>query len=249
MKDKQIERLWFVPDSHHPYVDRHAWDLMLKAASWFKPDTLVVLGDFGDFYPVSDHDKDPKRHFCLKEDIDSAVGALKQLKQLNAKRYIFVEGNHEDRLRRYLIRKAPELFEIISTQSILKLDTLGFEFVPYKQDIKIGKLYITHDCGYAGKTALAQSVDAYQHNLIIGHTHRLGYVVEGNATGERHIGVMAGWLGDQNQMDYEHRIKKARNWSLGFVYGYLDKKTGFVYLVPVPIIKNTCIVEGKLIKL
>ncbi len=44
-----------------------------------------------------------------------------------------------------------------------------------------------------------------------------------------------------------HRIKAIKDWTLGFGIGYLDTKTGIVYLSPVPIVKGTCMIEGKLI--
>jgi hypothetical protein len=92
-------------------------------------------------------------------------------------------------------------------------------------------------------------MDAFQHNIVIGHTHRLGYAVEGNAQGERHVTAMFGWLGDVEQIDYMHRVKAIKDWSLGFGIGYLEPKTGTVYLVPIPIVNYTCVVEGKLYSL
>lgn len=245
----KLERILFIPDCHVPYQDKNAFNLMLKAGKSFKPDHVIIMGDFADFYGVSSHSKDPNRALHLKEEIEAAQEALDEVLELGAKNNVFVAGNHEDRLERYLMDKAPELFNFISIPKVLGLKEKGFKYVPYKQSYKIGKLNVTHDTGTAGRYAHYKSLDAFQHNVLIGHTHRFGYAVEGNAQGERHVTAMFGWLGDVEEVDYMHRIKAIRDWSLGFGIGYLDPKTQIVYVVPIPIIKNTCLVDGKLITL
>jgi hypothetical protein len=44
------------------------------------------------------------------------------------------------------------------------------------------------------------------------------------------------------------RVKANRDWALGFGVGYV-RDNGFVYLQPVPIVENSCCVEGKLFTL
>lgn len=249
MSKQKLEKILFIPDSHVPYQNKEAFELMLKAGKSFKPDHVIILGDFADFYAVSSHSKNPERALKLKDEIDQVKEALNQIKQLGAKNNQYVSGNHEDRLERYLRDKAPELFNFISIPKILGLKEKGFNYTPYKQSYKIGKLNVTHDTGNCGRNAHQKALDTFQHNIIIGHTHRLGYLVEGNANGERHVSAMFGWLGNVEEIDYMHRVKAVKDWTLGFGVGYLDTKTGVVYVTPVPIIKNTCLIEGKLIKL
>lgn len=242
----KLEKILFVPDTHVPYHDKEAWNLMLKVGKEFKPKHLVIGGDFGDFYGVSSHDKNPNRALRLEEEVNEIKTCLDQLKDLGAENNVFVAGNHEDRLERYLMTKAPELFNFISVKKILGLEEKGFKYVPYKHTYKLGKMNITHDTGQAGRYAHYKALETYQHNIIINHTHRIGYAVEGNAKNERHVCAMFGWLGDVEKVDYMHRVKAKKEWSLGFGIGYLDKKTGNVYIQPVPIVNGTCIVEGKL---
>lgn len=246
-RQNKLEKILFIPDTHVPYHDTDAFNLMLKAGRAFKPDHVIILGDFADFYGVSSHSKDPNRALRLKEEVVATKAALDQVIALGAKTNAFVAGNHEDRLERYLRDKAPELYDYVSIPHILQLKEKGFSYTPYKQSHRIGKLNVTHDAGNAGRYAHYKSLDTFQHNTIIGHTHRLGYAVEGNASGERHVTAMFGWLGDVKEIDYMHQVKAAKDWTLGFGIGYLDPKSGTVYLVPVPIVKGTCLVEGKLI--
>ena len=175
MSKNNLEKILFVPDTHVPYHDKDAFNLMLKAGKLFKPDHTIILGDFADFYGVSSHSKDPNRALKLKEEIEATKTALDQVKAIGAKNNVFVSGNHEDRLERYLRDKAPELFNFISIPKILELKEKGFGYTPYKRAYKIGKLNITHDTGVAGRYAHYKALDTFQHNIIIGHTHRLGY--------------------------------------------------------------------------
>jgi predicted phosphodiesterase len=249
MSKSKLEKVLFIPDSHVPYHDKEAFALMIKAAKAFKPDHAIILGDFADFYGVSSHSKDPNRALKLKEEIEATKEALDLVVSLKAKNNVFIAGNHEDRLERYLRDKAPELFNFISIPKILELKDKGFKYVPYKQAYRLGKLNLTHDAGNAGRYAHYKSLDTFQHNVIIGHTHRLGYAVEGNAQGERHVTAMLGWLGDVEEIDYMHRVKAVKDWSLGFGIGYLNPETGTVYVIPVPIINGTVLIEGKVISL
>jgi predicted phosphodiesterase len=245
----KLEKILFIPDCHVPYHDKDAFNLMLKAAKAFKPDHIVILGDFADFYGVSSHSKDPNRALKLKEEIEETKKALDQVIAIGAKNNVFVAGNHEDRLERYLRDRAPELFNFISIPKILELKEKGFKYVPYKQAYKIGKLNVTHDTGVAGRYAHYKALDTFQHNVIIGHTHRIGYAVEGDAQGQRHLGAMLGWLGDVSEIDYMHQVKARKEWSLGFGTGHMDTKTGVVYVTPLPIINGTVLIEGKIISL
>jgi predicted phosphodiesterase len=245
----KLEKILLIPDSHIPYEDKDAFDLMLKAGRIFRPDHTLLLGDFADFYGVSSHSKDPKRALKLKEEIELVKKRLDQVIALGAKNNQYISGNHEDRLERYLRDRAPELYEFVSIPKILELKKKGFNYTPYKNAYKIGKLHVTHDAGNCGRNAHQKALDTFQHNIVIGHTHRLGFMVEGNANGDRHVSAMFGWLGDVEEIDYMHRIKCIRDWTLGFGIAYLNTETGVVYIVPVPIVKGTCMIEGKLITL
>jgi len=241
-----LEPILIVSDAHIPYEDKKAFNLMLKAATDLKPKHIYIIGDFLDFYSVSDHSKDPNRALNLGKEIDAGLAALDRLDALKAPRKTYLGGNHEDRLTRYLQNKAPELFDIVSIPDLLQLHKRGWRYVPYKADTQLGKLNLTHDVGVAGRYSVFQCLDTYQHSVVTGHSHRLGYIVEGNAKGEHKLSAQFGWLGDAKAVDYMCRAKVNKNWALGFGVGYLNPKTGLVYMVPVPIIKYSCVVNGKL---
>lgn len=244
MKEPELERLWFVPDVHRPYHDERAWRLMMQAARGFKPHVLTVIGDFGDWYATSDHIRDPKRKAMLPYEIEDANVGLDELDSLSARRKIFCMGNHENRLLRYMRTRAPAVDGLLTVAGQYKLVERGWEVVEYMQHTSIGKLYVTHDVGASGKNALWKSMEVFEHSCVTGHTHRLGYLVEGNILGQTKVAASFGWLGDVQQMDYTSRAKAMKEWTLGFGYGFHDTVSGFVYVIPVPIVDYTCNVAG-----
>ena len=245
MPGERLERVFFFPDTHAPFIDERAWKVAIKAARGFKPDVVVHMGDLADCYTVSAHSKNPERVLTLRDEIVQVRALRKQMEALDPSRLIFIEGNHEDRLRRYLQDKAPELFGLVSIDDLLKLSENGWQFTPYKQYAKIGKLHLTHDTGNSGKYTTARALEAFQASVVIGHHHALGYLVAGDAKGKHQVAAQFGWLGDFRSIDYLQQVKAWRNWSHGFGTGYHDRKSGVVWLTPHPIVGYRACVEGR----
>lgn len=242
----KLHPILFVSDAHRPYHDERAWQLMLKVAGDLKPKILVTIGDLADFYSVSAHSKSLDRTTKLHTELEVVHAGLDELDALGATEKIYIGGNHEDRLRRYLQDKAPELFGIVDIPQLFDLKRRGWKYIPYKEDTKIGKIFVSHDVGNSGRTSVFNALDTYQHSVVTGHSHRLSYIVEGNCAGEYKVSAQFGWLGDVSKIDYMNRAKAKKNWSLGFGIGHLNPSTGIVYLQPVPIIKYSAVVNGKL---
>jgi predicted phosphodiesterase len=240
-----MQKVLFVPDTHRPYHDKLAWGVFLRAAKAFKPDIIIVLGDFIDCAAVSFYSRDPRAP-RLKQEIEDAAHGLRELENLGAGRHIYIEGNHEERLPRYLKDRAPEIFELLDLKSLLGL-TPKWEYVPYREFFSIGKAIVTHDLEKSGRNANEQALNDAQGNVVIGHTHAMNVAYRGNARGKTHVGAMFGWLGDRAKIDYRHKLLANRYWMTGFGTGYIEAG-GVLHIVPVPIINYHCVVEGKLIK-
>ncbi len=241
----KLKKVLFIPDTHSPYHNKRAWRLVMKVGQSWKPDIIVVLGDFGDFYTVSNFTKDPARKISLSWELAESNRLLNNLDALGAKLKIFIEGNHEHRLNRFIHDKAPELDGIVDVKSAFKLKERGWVHVPYRDHYKLGKVYLTHDVNATGRNAVHRVIDTYQHSAITGHTHRIGYVIEADGIGCPILSATFGWLGDISKIDYQHKITATKAYVLGFGIGYLEEPTGLLFATPVPIIKNKCLVEGK----
>lgn len=216
----------------------------MDVAQDLKPWGIIVIGDFVDCWSISSYGKDPTREAQLDQELEKAREMRAQLDALKAKKKVFCEGNHEERLKRYLRDKAPELFSMITIPKLL--DLKGWEFVPYRGHTRIGKVHYTHDAGAAQSSRYAtfRALDTYQHSVVVGHQHRLQYAVEGNATGECKLAAQFGWLGDVNRVDYMHEAQAKKNWALGFGVGTYDTQTRHTFWQPVPIVDGRCIVDA-----
>jgi len=243
-----LKKLAFFGDSHHPYHHKKAWSLFLQVMEDFKPDVLVGLGDLADFYKISRFQKDPSRELTFDGEIDACNAALDELDALGVERKIFIAGNHEDRLARYCMDTAPELFKTVSVPKLFNLELRGWEFVDYKEHIKIGKLYVTHDVGSTGPYAIFRAASTFQHPVVVGHTHRYAATIEGDALGKHYPAWSFGWLGDIEKVDYMHKIKLRRQWSLGFGVGFQNPENGTTHIQGIPIVNSkgySCVVQGK----
>jgi predicted phosphodiesterase len=249
-----LQKILLIPDSHFPYVDQRAFDCMLNAAHHIKPDIVIIMGDFFDFYAVSQHRKDPRRRLDLAQEIAAGNAGLKLVEALGAKRKIFVEGNHEERLQRYLADEASDVIKTLEPAGLITSHTLpealnlkkrGWEWVPYRQHLKVGKLYVTHDVGKAGANAHIDAEATFQGNVVIGHTHRIATAVKGNMKGKGHVAAMLGWLGSFSEIDYMHRARAIRDWAHGFGVAYMDEATEHVFLQVVNIVDYRCVIDGK----
>jgi predicted phosphodiesterase len=245
MTHERLEKILFIPDVHSPYHDVRAFHLLEKVVSRTRPDTVVVGGDFCDFYAVSTHNKDPKRRETFEEEVTTTNHLLRRVEGWGFKKKLFICGNHENRLDRYIQETAPEMNGIVSVDKLLGLTAHGWAVTEYKDHTKLGRLYLTHDLGKSGANAVKDAMISYQDNVVINHIHRIIYLVEGNAKGVPHVAACFGWLGDVTKVDYMFRIKANRDWALGIGFGYL-RSNGFIYLTPVPFVEYSCCIEGQL---
>lgn len=243
----KIEKILIIPDTHVPFEDSKAFAVMIAAAKVLRPDTIIFLGDFADFMSVSFHPRElGRRGYTLAEEAEAVNARLDEVEEIGASRVVFIKGNHENRLERYLSEKAPELFGLVNTAALFRFEERGWECVEYRQHLKIGKMHFTHDVGHAGIYAHRQSRMAYEGNVVIGHTHRLGMEVAGTSKGPSHVGIALGWLGDKGAIDYMHAAKAAQ-WVHAFGIAYHEPESGNVHVIPVPIVDDRCIIEGQLV--
>lgn len=170
-----------IPDCHWPYADKRAWGLVMRAITFLKPQTVAVLGDFGDFYCLSRFLRDPNRAHALETEVGACNGALDELDAACARAGTddkrFLLGNHEARLEKYLAEKAPELFNVVSVPELFRLKARDYRVTAYGDFDRIGKLLITHDVGFSGKDAHRRSSAETGTNTAIGHCLPVAYEV------------------------------------------------------------------------
>ncbi len=243
-----------IPDTHVPYHDRKAFALMVRAAVEAGATNVCILGDFLDCHFLSEHSRDPRCTYSIKDEIDVGSAILSQLEKSFRGQRVYCEGNHEERYPRQVLKYAPETFDAATTSIAhrLKLGQRRWKWVPYREHIKLGpRFYATHDFGSAGKAAHMRAVDVFGSNVVFGHTHRMGVYMNGDVEHGTRTGVNMGWLGDPSFFNYLHAVQK-KDWQLGFGLATQSGATGFVHITAVPIVKKgpvyECYVAGKLFR-
>lgn len=251
-KAKKKGTALIIPDTHIPYHDQRAYNLMLDVAKDVEDlQEIVILGDYADWYAVNAHGKHPAFTHVLVEEINQVRKELERLTKMFPKvKKVFVAGNHEHRLERYIYNNAPELFGLIDTPTVLSLDKLGWEYIPYgsnqKYSVMGSKLYARHEPLGGGVHAASGTVDKAGCSMVFGHIHRIQQYRKVFITGEDHMAACVGWLGDKNHpvMGY---LKTHAQWQLGFgLVNVVDN--GNFFLDTKHIIDYTTFHNGKLYK-
>lgn len=221
---------------------------MLRVAMSLKPKHVVILGDFADGETLSAHPATKPGEVSFEQEVAGVQACLDQLDALGATNKVYISGNHEFRLDRYLMERAPAMFYSIQWQNILKLYDRGWDWIPYRKSVKIGKLHLTHDVGTAGINAHRAASKAFGGSAVIGHTHRASLEITGRFDGSPYLSAMFGWLGDaEKAASYMHEAN-ASAWVHGFGVGYMQPDTGVVHVQIVPIVNGCCVVNGKLFR-
>ncbi len=244
-------RWLFIPDTHVPYASRKAWLCMLAAAKVWRPDGVVICGDFADCASVSFHDKSPHRPSKMASEVTAVNAYLDEVDSIGAKHKLYASGNHEFRLSRYIASKAPALHGLpgLTIPELFRLSERGYGFVDYLSTYQIGDCLITHTTEkFGGVLSHRKARDAFNASAVVGHCHRLSYETRGDYFGNVRAGMAIGCLFDFDTLDYEHKARAAAGWCHGFGIGTLDHAAGRMHLAPVPIVDGTCSINGEIVR-
>ncbi len=169
-------------DVHVPNHDVRALKLLRDVIRKVRPNIVTCLGDLVDSYTISRFNKDPNRKLTLGHEIGQARKILDEVAEAAPKkcRLIFHGGNHEDRLRKYVWGRCPDLacLSELSWPTLLHLSNHGWEYLPYETPFKIGGLWHHHGDVIrqrSGYTARAL-IDKVGGSVICGHTHSLAHI-------------------------------------------------------------------------
>ena len=160
-----------------------------------KPEVIVIMGDFLTLDCLSAWDRDKRQRMENRRyiyEIQHANAALdmmfhslyfenqrlrNQKKKLYNPDIIYLEGNHEDRLTRYL-QYDPTFEGTISIPDDLNLLGRGIKWIPYREYWNhngIGFTHIPHNAvrPVSGKYHVHKAMDCTIKSVVYGHTHKL----------------------------------------------------------------------------
>ena len=180
-------------DTHFPYQDDKAIDILYQITAELKPHSLVCIGDVFDFAALSTH-RPPEEE--TDEDFQTTINQGVQhlatmVKLAEPSECYFIQGNHEDRWDRLLLeaRRDTRLRQIMQIPALRKAltfaDVVGFEDMGYKYtaytstsagrhqaEIFHNRLVIVHG-DISNKWATRNMLDRYGTSVIFGHSHRI----------------------------------------------------------------------------
>jgi predicted phosphodiesterase len=230
----KVRTILAISDVHRPKYDPATWSIFLQAIRDMRPDAVWILGDFLDLSSVTQHEKAEGDAYTLKMELWDGNKGLDEISDAIGPRrcdLLFVDGNHEDRLRRYVAsgRCPPALRDMFDeVQLELKLESRGWRYIhPNDQPTyPFPGFAVFHGhrygVGHAREHALMMGTSG-----IYGHTHRSQTHVTFNAHGPV---VMTGMPCARDPMaEWQHQRKREfTGWSTGFAVGeVVDKEPHF----------------------
>ncbi len=173
------KRCGIISDVHIPYHSEVALEAAVKALKQVKIDTLLINGDFADFYQVSRHQRDPhKRRFSTE--LQSIVQGLEWIRsEFPKQRIVYKLGNHEERWQVFIWNRAPEIYDLPAVQidELIQAKRLGIEVVGDQRFIMVGDLPILHghELGKSIFSPVNPARGAFlrtHHTVLVGHSHQ-----------------------------------------------------------------------------
>lgn len=175
--------VFLVPDLHSPLIDERAVSITLEVLDYFAWDKVILMGDVVNLDQLARYDKNPELQAQLQKDTYRSIALLRQIGRAAGKaEKIYLFGNHEGRLRKYLWRNAPPLATLdnLCIERELKLRELGYELQPEGEGYWITPEYlVTHGakddgCKYSQHSGYSAKL-TYEKKQVRGamaHTHR-----------------------------------------------------------------------------
>lgn len=186
----RIERkniLW-LSDIHIPNQNNEAIELAVNYGLEHNVDCILLGGDIMDNTPFTSHDAPPPSPDDVRDFFDMTEQFLAWLRSKFPKaQIVWIEGNHCNWLMRWLMKKAPILFNdpYYHLPQRLNLKKYNVEFLEQHIIVQMGKLYGSHGHtivrGVFAPVSAARGVfTKTKSNYIIGHVHSTSHHGESN---------------------------------------------------------------------
>jgi len=229
-----MTKVAMVTDEHFPHQDDRARSVAMQIVHDFDPDVRICGSDGMDFYALSKFDKDPARMTSSKLQMEIDYWKAGQREWCDASpnaKPLFLLGNHEDRLRKYLWRH-PELADLnaLKLENVLDFKKLkignpdGTEILFHDQLLIRHGERIRQHSGYTAKAELER--EFYSISILTGHTHRGGvhYATTRKGVVEAHECFCL------CRLDPEYILNP--NWQQGIVLTEVDKHSLSIVDIP-----------------
>lgn len=242
----EFKTVVLIGDQQAPFHDRKLHELFSAWLKFNQPDEGVLIGDTVDFPDISRHRDNPDNVASVNDCIQSGYEILRDyVAASEGTQWTKLIGNHDERIRNFVIDQAKALYgikrattsdqldeKVLDVGYLLRLDELGIELVDPKGGYSNAQVSIDDAIAVrhgwltrkgSGATALA-SLEALGYNIVVGHTHRQSLVqktlhnIDGST--KTVYGVEAGCMCSMNGEEVEGRrfpdYTIAPDWQQGF---------------------------------
>lgn len=231
-------------DVHIPHHSPEAVEAALQFGVDEGADTIILNGDIVDFYQISRWEREPLM-MGIEEELIGLQKLFALLRELFPKaRVIYREGNHEERLRAYVLKNAKEfaMLDMLKFPQLIGADKYNIQILNKRDILKLGKLNVLHGHEF-GESVFSPVNPARglflraKASAIIGHHHQSSHHAEGNINGDR-VGCWS--LGCLCDLDPPYRPYAYTKWNHGFAFVKVAKDGAFY-------VDNKQIISGRIV--
>jgi predicted phosphodiesterase len=235
--------VWLIlADTHLPHHDENTINLALRTAKRMGAIGILLNGDILDSAQISRHERHNSA-IKYRDEISMGISFLRHVRETFPKaRILYKEGNHEQRLEKYIDNKADALegLEGMNLSSFLKMKDARVEWFPSGTIIKLGKLPTIHGHEFGGSGGGGVSPARWLYSqagdcCVMGHCHR---------TSEHHERTLLGYIAATWTVgcacDLSPHWRLINKWNLGFAIVEVDRSKDFL-------MSNKRIVSGKVV--
>lgn len=245
-------RMLVLPDLHIPQHDVPATNLVLNFAAHEKKHGVpfngwIQIGDFQNFKGLSKHsefDKIGLEGARIRKDTDAGNLFLDRLQAVVPGQGFLLQGNHDERLIRYV--KANPLLDGLglTVPELLRLDERNIIWIPNWSDgkvLRIGKATFVHG-SIIRKHHAAGMMDKFQSCVFYGHVHD-EQVYSAVSAADDTVRVAHSLCCLQDRRDYWEQFNGNR-WQTGFGDFTFFRDGSFSYVVH-KIVDNKMVSAGR----
>lgn len=209
---QEFDRIGVISDLHVPY---HSIEALTAALEYlkndFKANGILINGDLIDFHMLSRFEHNPEKR-SVKQEFEAARKILRVIRRMFPKAHIvYLKGNHCVRWEKFLLAKAPEIFDEpdFMLEARLKTQELNIQILHDTTVVRMGGLRVMH--GHTVTRSMIPAVNAarglflkIKHSGMIGHTHKISEHTETDIDGRLITTWSTGCLCELNPEYHPH---------------------------------------------
>lgn len=234
----QYKKALWIADLHSRFCDRDALRVAIEYGIKQGCDSVVILGDFMDYYASSRFDKNPRVVEYFETENEWGVEVLRLLQDTFGKIFL-KKGNHDIRREariHELVPRYPDLGELQTYKDCLSFTKSSVEIIEDYRVIRFGRLNGIHGHEYQGGGGIHVAYNRggkAMDNLISAHSHisqsSMRTAIDGSVIVSTTLGCLC---------DLHPRYNPINSWTHGFAVIERDESGDFM-------IDNRVIINGK----